>query len=107
MSDLVPDVTGISPKEAKPGTKLTIRGNNFGRSASELVAVYVCGKNCSSSAEWHSERKITCRVAADCEGILAERGAKLRVKNQYTSFIDAILRFVFLASLRSSIFSKI
>lgn len=68
MSDLVPDVTGISPKEAKPGTKLTIRGNNFGRSASELVAVYVCGKNCSSSAEWQSERKIICRVAADCEG---------------------------------------
>lgn len=68
MSDLVPDVTGISPKEAKPGTKLTIRGNNFGRSASELVAVYVCGKNCFSSAEWQSERKIICRVAADCEG---------------------------------------
>ncbi|CAG5111692.1 Oidioi.mRNA.OKI2018_I69.chr2.g5970.t1.cds [Oikopleura dioica] len=68
MSDVIPDVTGISPKEAKPGTKLTIRGNNFGKSPSDLVAVYVCGKNCSSSAEWQSERKIICRVAADCEG---------------------------------------
>ena len=71
MSDVIPDVTGISPKEAKPGTKLTIRGNNFGKSPSDLVAVYVCGKNCSSSAEWQSERKIICRVAADCEGNLS------------------------------------
>ena len=80
MSDVVPDVTGISPKEAKPGTKLTIRGNNFGRSASDLVAVYVCGKNCSSSAEWQSERKIICRVAADCEGIqiLSKNARKTR-----------------------------
>ena len=30
-------VTGISPKEGKPGTKLTIRGENFGSSPSDLV----------------------------------------------------------------------
>lgn len=48
-------VTGISPKEGKPGTKLTIRGENFGSSPSDLVAVFVCGTNCVYSAEWHSK----------------------------------------------------
>lgn len=65
---VVPDVTGISPKEAKPGTKLTIRGANFGKSAADIVAVYVCNKNCVASAEWQSERKLVCRVGVDCEG---------------------------------------
>lgn len=45
-------VTGISPKEGKPGTKLTIRGENFGAGPDALVAVYVCGKNCVYTAEW-------------------------------------------------------
>jgi len=48
-------VTGISPKEGKPGAKLTIRGENFGSGPSDLVAVYVCGKNCVYTAEWQRD----------------------------------------------------
>ena len=52
-----PVVTGISPKEAKPGTKLTIRGENFGLNLNDLEGVYVCGRNCLYTTEWISSSK--------------------------------------------------
>ena len=52
-----PVVTGISPKEAKPGTKLTIRGENFGLNLDDLEGVYVCGRNCLYTTEWISSSK--------------------------------------------------
>ena len=33
-------VTGISPKEGRPGTKLTIRGENFGDGPNDLIGVF-------------------------------------------------------------------
>lgn len=35
-----PVVTGLSPKEGPPGTKVTIRGEFLGSKASDLVGVY-------------------------------------------------------------------
>ena len=61
-------VTGISPKEGRPGTKLTIRGENFGSCADDIEGVYVCGKNCRYTTEWISHQKITCRIGMDCSG---------------------------------------
>jgi len=39
-----PVVTGISPKEAKPGTKIIIRGENLGSSFHDLLGVFILGK---------------------------------------------------------------
>lgn len=33
---VAPVVTGISPREGPPGTRVTIRGENFGESAADL-----------------------------------------------------------------------
>lgn len=33
----LPQVTGISPKEGPPGTRVTIRGENLGISAQDLL----------------------------------------------------------------------
>ena len=35
-----PIVNGISPREGPPGTKITIRGENFGISPQDLVRLY-------------------------------------------------------------------
>lgn len=35
-----PVVTGLSPKEGPPGTKVTIRGEFLGGKANDLVGVY-------------------------------------------------------------------
>merc|ERR1712227_350280 len=82
-------VTGISPKEGKPGTKLTIRGENFGSSPSDLVAVFVCGTNCVYSAEWHSKAKITCRIPLECTGrgdvIVATKAGRGTCNVQFTA----------------------
>ena len=53
-----PVVTGISPNEAHPGTKLTIRGENFGVSASDLLGVNILGSDCFMTAQWMSPNKI-------------------------------------------------
>lgn len=37
-----PVVTGISPKEGPPGTKVTIRGENLGQNQSDVLGKYVC-----------------------------------------------------------------
>ena len=36
-----PIVNGISPREGPPGTKITIRGENFGVSPQDLVRLYI------------------------------------------------------------------
>ena len=78
-------VTGISPKEGKPGTKLTIRGENFGSSPSDLVAVFVCGTNCVYSAEWHSKLGLKSRCL-----IIKLKNSKPK-KNRFKIFIYFIL----------------
>ena len=44
MPPPAPVVTGISPNEATPGTKITIRGENFGLVASDLLGINILGK---------------------------------------------------------------
>ncbi|CRL05667.1 CLUMA_CG018700, isoform A [Clunio marinus] len=55
-----PLVTGISPKEGPPGTKITIRGENLGVKANDLIGVQICGGDCSF--EWQSRNKIIART---------------------------------------------
>ena len=45
MTPTAPVVTGISPNEATPGTKITIRGENFGTSASDLLGINILGND--------------------------------------------------------------
>lgn len=51
-------VTGISPIEGVPGTKLTLRGEHFGKTALDLTHVFVGGIDVSPSARWYSPRKV-------------------------------------------------
>jgi len=60
---VAPVVTGISPREGPPGTRVTIRGENFGESAADLQNLAICGKNCTMTAEWISPSKIVCRTS--------------------------------------------
>ena len=46
MAAPAPVVTGISPNEATPGTKITIRGENFGLISSDLLGINILGKFC-------------------------------------------------------------
>ncbi|XP_064409444.1 exocyst complex component 2 isoform X2 [Latimeria chalumnae] len=57
-----PLVTGISPNEGIPWTKVTIRGENLGTGATDLIGLAICGHNCLLTAEWMSASKIVCRV---------------------------------------------
>ena len=52
-------VTGISPVEGVPGTKLTLRGEHFGQTALDLTHVFVGGIDVSPSARWFSSRKLS------------------------------------------------
>lgn len=61
MPSNTPIVTGISPKEGPPGTRITLRGENFGQKANDLVSVTICGCDCTLSAEWKSPNKIIAR----------------------------------------------
>jgi len=36
-----PQVTGISPKEGPPGTRVTLRGENLGTDARDLIGLYL------------------------------------------------------------------
>ena len=58
MKSIVPIVTGISPNEATPGTKITIRGENFGTSAADLFGVNILGSDCMMTSQWMSPNKI-------------------------------------------------
>lgn len=62
-----PKVTGLSPIEGPPGTKVTIRGENLGLSQSDVVGLTICGADCSIYAEWKSSSKIVARTRA-CTG---------------------------------------
>jgi len=77
-----PEVSGVSPKEGLPGTKVTIRGQNLGTSKEDIkckvilqqqlycteklffrsppTAVTICGKDCTSSLEYFSTKKLIC-----------------------------------------------
>ncbi|KAI1889220.1 hypothetical protein AGOR_G00176870 [Albula goreensis] len=57
-----PLVTGISPNEGTPWTKVTIRGENLGTGPADLIGLSICGHNCLLTAEWMSASKIVCRV---------------------------------------------
>ncbi|XP_006888763.1 PREDICTED: exocyst complex component 2 [Elephantulus edwardii] len=57
-----PLVTGISPNEGIPWTKVTIRGENLGTGPGDLIGLTICGHNCLLTAEWMSASKIVCRV---------------------------------------------
>ncbi|XP_059967119.1 exocyst complex component 2 [Mesoplodon densirostris] len=57
-----PLVTGISPNEGIPWTKVTIRGENLGTGPPDLIGLTICGHNCLLTAEWMSASKIVCRV---------------------------------------------
>lgn len=59
-----PVVTGISPKEGPPGTRVTIRGENLGTGPQDLLGVTICGVECLLSAEWISPSKIIGRFGA-------------------------------------------
>lgn len=61
LSSFAPIVTGISPKEGPPGTKITIRGENFGQKSNDLLSVFICGCDCTLSADWKSPNKIIAR----------------------------------------------
>ncbi|XP_014227604.1 exocyst complex component 2 [Trichogramma pretiosum] len=62
-----PVVTGISPKEGPPGTRITIRGEFLGSSLQDLIGLTICGCDCILLAEWKSPNKIIARSGA-CKG---------------------------------------
>lgn len=57
-----PLVTGISPKEGPPGTRVTIRGENLGLDRRALTGLKICGVDCYLSAMWHSSKRIVART---------------------------------------------
>uniref|UniRef100_A0A1B0CDN3 Exocyst complex component 2 n=1 Tax=Lutzomyia longipalpis TaxID=7200 RepID=A0A1B0CDN3_LUTLO len=57
-----PVVTGLSPKEGPPGTRVTIRGEFLGSKPSDLIGLSICGCDCLLSAEWKSPNKIIART---------------------------------------------
>lgn len=84
-----PVVTGLSPKEGPPGTRITIRGEFLGTRASDLIGksssilllthrtrhneiifrlvnlgLSICGCDCLLSAEWISPNKIIARTGS-------------------------------------------
>ena len=61
-------VTGLSPREGISGVKITIRGENLGKSSDDLIALTICGVDCLMFAEWKSSSKIICR-SGKCEGL--------------------------------------
>ncbi|CAK9798815.1 Exocyst complex component 2 [Anthophora quadrimaculata] len=62
-----PVVTGISPKEGPPGTRVIVRGEFLGTKAQDLIGLTICGCDCLLSAEWKSSNKIIAR-SGPCKG---------------------------------------
>ncbi|XP_023727524.1 exocyst complex component 2 [Cryptotermes secundus] len=56
-----PVVTGVSPKEGPPGTRVTVRGEFLGTGPTDLQGLTICGCDCLLSAEWKSPNKIIAR----------------------------------------------
>ncbi|KAM7352450.1 exocyst complex component secretory 5 isoform 2-T2 [Cochliomyia hominivorax] len=57
-----PVVTGLSPKEGPPGTRVIIRGEFLGSKPTDLIGLKICGFDCLLSAEWVSPNKIIART---------------------------------------------
>jgi len=78
-----PVVTGLSPKEGPPGTRIVIRGEFLGTRVQDLIGIKcvrhrnhrtfyplfirfsglkICGSDCFLSAEWKSPNKIIART---------------------------------------------
>nr|QEI22742.1 Sec5 [Artemia sinica] len=57
----LPIVTGVSPIEGAPGTKVIIRGENLGTGQKDLIGLTICNHDCLLSAEWHSPNKLIAR----------------------------------------------
>lgn len=57
----IPKVTGISPKEGGPRTKLIIRGENLGNKQDDLISVKICDIECLIFSDWISSQKIITR----------------------------------------------
>ncbi|XP_033207130.1 exocyst complex component 2 [Belonocnema kinseyi] len=62
-----PVVTGISPKEGPPGTRVTVRGEFLGTKSQDLIGLTICGCDCLLSAEWKTPNKIIARTGP-CKG---------------------------------------
>ncbi|XP_053982220.1 exocyst complex component 2 [Hylaeus anthracinus] len=62
-----PVVTGISPKEGPPGTRVIVRGEFLGNKVQDLIGLTICGCDCLLSAEWKSNNKIIAR-SGPCKG---------------------------------------
>jgi exocyst complex component 2 len=62
QTGLQPQVTGISPKEGPPGTKVTIRGERLGKSQADVIGLDICGVDCILTCEWVSPNKILART---------------------------------------------
>lgn len=53
-----PVVTGLSPNEGPPGTRIKIRGEHLGNSPQDLIGLKICGIDCLLTAEWKSPTKV-------------------------------------------------
>ena len=67
-------VTGISPKEATPGTKITIRGENLGTNPADLLGVLILGSDCLLTTEWKSANKLIALCPAPKDGASSSSG---------------------------------
>lgn len=56
-----PKVTGLSPMNGPPGTKITIRGEYLGNSADDIISLTISGSDCLPYLEWKSSSKIKAR----------------------------------------------
>ncbi|XP_076322458.1 exocyst complex component 2-like [Tachypleus tridentatus] len=63
-----PKVTGLSPKEGPPGTKVTVRGENLGQSSQDVKSLTIGGIECLLYVEWKSPSKIIVRATGGIEG---------------------------------------
>lgn len=61
-------VTGISPAEGPPGTKVIIRGEHLGINAKDVTGLTICGANCLLSADYKSASKIIARTGKAVPG---------------------------------------
>jgi exocyst complex component 2 len=55
-----PVVSGVSPNEGQPGTRLTIRGENLGDSLRDILDIKIGGHSCKESLEYFSSKKLFC-----------------------------------------------
>ncbi|CAB3359452.1 Hypothetical predicted protein [Cloeon dipterum] len=89
-----PTVTGISPKEGPPGTRVTIRGQHFGNSPRDLMGLTICGCNCLLSAEWVSPNKIIARSGpANCKGdiiVMTRQGGIGASTVQFRGYMETV-----------------